>query len=250
MSAVQETAYPRFRTEISQHELDTVYTPTADERRWARQAKQPLQRFFLLLHLKAFQKLGYFMPSETLPVDLVRHVGHCLGLKKPPSKTQLKQYDRSGARNRHVGWIREYLGIRSLETKDRTWLANLALKAAESREVPADIINILLEELVRHRFELPGFSVLLRYAKEARAAINDRCYRALVSDLGRPGKGLINTLLTAPRGNTLSGWQRLKREPRKPTNKEIRSYLQHLKWLKGMADQLPTIQALPVAKRH
>ncbi|MFE8073528.1 Tn3 family transposase, partial [Marinobacteraceae bacterium S3BR75-40.1] len=41
-----------------------------------------------------------------------------------------------------------------------------------------------------------------------------------------------------------------KREPRKPTNKEIRSYLQHLKWLKGMADQLPTIQALPVAKRH
>jgi hypothetical protein len=42
----------------------------------------------------------------------------------------------------------------------------------------------------------------------------------------------------------------LKREPRKPTNKEIRSYLQHLKWLKGMAAQLPDIKPLPVAKRE
>lgn len=51
-------------------------------------------------------------------------------------------------------------------------------------------------------------------------------------------------------GDGFSGWQRLKREPRKPTNKEIRSYLQHLKWLKGMAAQLPDIKPLPVAKRE
>lgn len=250
MTAIQESAYPRFPTDIPPGELDAVYTPTSHEVQWAQRAKQPQQRFFLLLHLKAYQKLGFFMPSEALPTDLVQHVAQQLRLRKPPTKALRKQYDQSGARNRHAKWIREYVGSRVMSGQDRLWLAKQALSAAESREILADIINILLEELVRHRFELPGFSVLLRIAKEARSEVNLRCYRTIVSGLDPSGKRMINALLEAPRGDGFSGWQRLKREPRKPTNKEIRSYLQHLKWLKGMAAQLPDIKPLPVAKRE
>lgn len=141
MTAIQETAYPRFPTDIPPSELDAVYTPTSHEVQWAQRAKQPQQRFFLLLHLKAYQKLGFFMPSEALPTDLVQHVAQQLGLRKPPTKTLRKQYDQSGARNRHAKWIREYVGSRVMSGQDRLWLAKQALSAAESREILADIIR-------------------------------------------------------------------------------------------------------------
>ena len=251
MSAIQDTAYPRFRSDIPQHELDAVYTPTPNEQRWARRcAKQLQQRFFLLVHLKAYQKQGFFCATVDLPPDLSGYIARCLGLQKRPTKIQQRQYDQSSARNRHINWIRAYVGSRILGDKDRLWLENQAINAAESREVLADIINILLEELVHHRFEIPGFTVLLRLAKDARATVNDRCYRSIVSELTDDTKALINDLLVSPPGIEISGWQRLKREIRKPTNKEIRSYLQHLKWLRDIVERLPSVHAIPVTKRR
>lgn len=251
MSAIQETAYPRFRTDIPQQELDAVYTPTSGEQRWARRRTRPiLERFFLLLHLKAYQKQGFFSSSVDLPGDLRRHIAQCVGLDKQPTKAQRQQYDRSATRKRHIPWIRTYVGSRTLDEAAHAWLSSQATKAAESREVLTDIINILLEELVRHRFEIPGFTVLLRLAKDARATVNDRCYRSIVSELNDETKALVNDLLVSPPGIEISGWQRLKREIRKPTNKEIRSYLQHLKWLKGIVEQLPGVKSIPVTKRR
>ena len=102
---------------------------------------------------------------------------------------------------------------------------------------------------MRHRFESPGFTVLLRLAKDARTTVNERCYRSIVSELNDETKALVNDLLVSPPGIEISGWQRLKREVRKPTNKEIRSYLQHLKWLRDIVERLPSVQAIPVTKR-
>ncbi len=69
---ITDTAYPRFRTDIPQHELDAVYTPTPNEQRWARRcAKQLQHRFFLLLHLKAYQKQGFFSATVDLPSDII-----------------------------------------------------------------------------------------------------------------------------------------------------------------------------------
>ena len=103
---------------------------------------------------------------------------------------------------------------------------------------------------MRHRFEIPGFTVLLRLAKDARATVNERCYRSIVSELNDETKALVNDLLVSPPGIEISGWQRLKREIRKPTNKEIRSYLQHLKWLRDIVERLPSVQSIPVTKRR
>ena len=75
MSAIQDTAYPRFRSDIPQHELDAVYTPTPNEQRWARRcAKQLQQRFFLLVHLKAYQKQGFFCATVDLPPAVWRQL--------------------------------------------------------------------------------------------------------------------------------------------------------------------------------
>jgi hypothetical protein len=53
-------------------------------------------------------------------------------------------------------------------------------------------------------------------------------------------KALIDNLFKVKSGETSSTWNLLKREPKKPTNKETRSYLQHIRRLQLLVDQLPT----------
>lgn len=250
MPAIQDTAYPRFRSDISVEELAVAYTPTAVERRWAdKRVKHPRQRYYLLLHLKVYQKLGYVIPTDQIPESLCELVAEAVSLNKSPSKRQVKAFDGSSTRRRHAVWIRDYRGTRLLADSDRQWLSIIAVKAAESKDILADIINILLEELVRHRFELPPFAVLVKTARSARKQLNDRCFQSIGAELTPEGQSQIDELLASTPA-VLSGWQRLKREPRKPTNKEVRGYLQHLKWLKGLALALPGTQSVPDTKRR
>tara|TARA_Y100000994_G_scaffold172581_1_gene142289 strand:- start:10 stop:516 length:507 start_codon:yes stop_codon:yes gene_type:complete len=106
----------------------------------------------------------------------------------------------------------------------------------------------MLEELVHHRFELPGLSVLERQAQQSRHQVNDQLYTGITIKLNTAAKKQLDQLLsTQASSGTYSDWQRLKREPKKPTNKAIRSYLHHVKWLRALETQMPTL-SLPTAK--
>src|SRR3546814_9259234 len=54
-------------------------------------------------------------------------------------------------------------------------------------------------------------------------------------------RALIDELLLTPPGSHHSGWHALKREPKRPTNKEVRHYLQQIQRLRTLAEQLPPI---------
>ena len=58
---------------------------------------------------------------------------------------------------------------------------------------------------------------------------------------------MIKELLAAPANATYTGWNALKREPKRPTNKEVRFYLQHIQRLQHLAQQLPAVD-IPVPK--
>ena len=105
----------------------------------------------------------------------------------------------------------------------------------------ADIINVMLEELVHHRYELPGFSTLDRLGIQAREKIHDVHFASIADQLDAKVKALIDNLFKVKSGETSSTWNLLKREPKKPTNKETRSYLQHIRRLQLLVDQLPKI---------
>lgn len=248
MSSLHETAYPRLKSEITEKELQESYTPSDAEQRWARPAKTPVARLGLLLHLKLFQRLGYFLSLAAVPREIVEHVGHQCQFRKLPTQTQLLQYERSGAKHRNQKQIRTYLGIRPLASNDNTWLYDVALGAAETKEMLADIVNVMLEELVRHRFELPGFTVLKRTARRARNEVNEYCFSAITSQLTGEAKQKIDELLS-PSGQIYSAWHILKREPKRPGNKEVRSYLQHVHWLQGLGQEMPTVK-LPIVKHR
>lgn len=248
MTSLHETAYPRLKPDPSPKELAEIYTPSGKELVFVSTlAKRPLARVAALMHLKLFQRLGYFIHLADVPETIRDHIVSRTGIARPPAFTDLKRFEASGSRQNIAAALRRYLNVRPLDTAGNTWLGHIANTAAETRHVVADIINVMLEELVHHRYELPAFSALDRIAIRAREDIHRQHFAAISDQLSPSAKALIDTLLKTESREKFSGWQMLKREPKKPTNKETRSYLQHIRRLQHLVEQLPKPD-IPVPK--
>ena len=100
MSSLHETAYPRLRSTITDKELKEYYTPTPEELKLIASEKKPILRFGLILNLKLLQRLGYFVPLASASPSIMKHVLDAIGIKRPITLKQLKDYDRSGSRSR------------------------------------------------------------------------------------------------------------------------------------------------------
>ncbi len=248
MTTLHETAYPRIKANLTAAELRDVYTPSEAELAWAGQVAQSLvTRLAVLVHLKLSQRLGRFIPLSEVPAQIIRHVAHAAGYGRVPAAEKLASYDASGAKRAHVAKIRKFRGVHPFKPENRAWLRSVAERAAHTKGIIPDIINEMLDELVRHRYELPAFSTLERIAIKAREAVHETHYERIAARLTPSTRVLIDELLVTPHGSTHSGWQALKREPKRPTHKEVRSYLLHVRRLRQLAEQLPTVD-VPIPK--
>jgi hypothetical protein len=81
MTAIHETAYPRIRSNLSEHELQTLYTPTPDELTFMhRTMKSTVAAFGGSVLLKTCQRLGSFPFFDTVPARLIQHLATTMGL--------------------------------------------------------------------------------------------------------------------------------------------------------------------------
>lgn len=241
MTTLHETAYPRLKPDPSPKELAEVYTPTREELAFvAAIVKRPAPRVAVLMHLKLFQRLGYFIRLVDVPEAIREHIVVHAGVVRSPTSIDLKRFEASGSRPKILAALRRYLDVKPVDEAGAAWLEHVAETAAETKHAIADIINVLLEELVHHRYELPAFSTLDRLAFRSREKINHQHFIGIAEQLTPQAKSLIDALLKTVPGETSSGWQMLKREPKKPTNKETRSYIHHIRRLQHLVEQLPT----------
>jgi TnpA family transposase len=247
MPGIRDTAYPQLKPSPSEKELDQVYTPALVELVWAeKRTREDAPRVGLLALLKTFQLLGYFVPLSEVPDPILQYVAHhagCAGI--PPD---LKRYDSTSARRRHMLLVRDYLGVKAWGSDAQAAMQQASRQAACTLEDLADIINFTLEELVRQRFELPAFSVVHRAAQHARATVN-REYQAAVSNrLTDHSRSQLQILLTRAEDETKSPWHVLKSEPKQPTAQNNKDFLQHLEWLReqGISDEV--FQGIPDIK--
>ena len=158
MSSLHETAYLRFKSELTDQELRGIYTPTAAENAFARQhRKQRLAQMALLGLLKTTQRLGFVPKLSDIPAPILSHIAKHIGIVNF-QRGRLTCYDQSGARQRLIELVRERLGIKAFASEGETLIEQTALQVAETKQELADIINALIEILVRERYELPGFS--------------------------------------------------------------------------------------------
>ncbi len=247
MSSISETAYPQLKVDLSEKELAAIYTPTIGEIEFVfTQYRQAPTRACLLIQLKLLQRLGYFVPLTKISPAIIEHVCRRADLRIP-TRTIIKQYDQSGSKTRHQRCLREFVGILPVNDETWSWLKEVAWQAAHTKQELPDIINVLIEELVRRRFELPSFTPLMRLAEQSRASVNAKIYQAVSESLSKSAMDKLDALLqSAARQST---WDQLKREPKRPTVREVAGFLQHIQWLMTLADDLPVVRDIAVTKR-
>lgn len=243
----QDTAYPVLDTQYSARLLEKHYRPTDLELSWASAYRKPLHRLGFLIHLKLFQRMGYFVVPKEFPLPLIRFLMKFAGVHSLPTEAEWSTYSTAASRYKQLDDIRANRGVRRYTDEDEPWLMDVARKAAQTKDNVSDIINVMLEELVRFCYELPSFFELQRIARLIRNQVNTAYFKTIAEGLSAEARLHIDTLLQKDTEQSYSAWQQLKREPKKPGAKEINFYLQHVAWLLNLSEKMPDVQ-IPAVK--
>ena len=207
MTSVDRTAYPRFGRVVSGRELADFFTPTDAEVEWARGRTQDLQHLLALtVLLKSYQRLGYFPKVEDVPPAVVRHVRGCLDLG---ADVELEQAaERTGKRHRE--FVRARIKVTYDSARVREVAEQAIRKAVQAKDNPADLINVALEELVRARCELPGYTTLDALATTIRTEVNNAFYQAVAGRIGPVARLRLGRLLLVDPVTRRSEFDRVK----------------------------------------
>jgi len=110
MLSATDTAYPVLKASPSERELNDSFTPILWELAFVGdRTREPAPTVGLLLLLKTFQRLGYFVRLDAIPVSIVRHISKAAGYKDVPAG--LSAYDSGTGRHRHMVLVRSWLGV-------------------------------------------------------------------------------------------------------------------------------------------
>ena len=247
MPTKAETAYPRLKNYVTSRELTEIYTPTEQELTLASQyTKKGVTKLGFLVLLKTFQRLGYFVSVDAVPTAIIKHIIKCAQLSLLPSS--LNDYEQSKTRKRHIALIREFLGIKSYGVSARKILVTSMFQAARTKNDLADIINVAIEELVHHRYELPVFNTLVRAAKRVRVAVDRGFYRQVGQHLNPESRKDLDSLFVIGESNSKTPWYELKQDPGKPILKNLKALVWRLKWLSELNTYQGALEHIPNVK--
>lgn len=250
MPIVEETAYPYFRTNTNPKDLIEIYTPNEEEISFAKSflRSKDMELCFLIL-FKSFQRLGYFVPTISVPITISKHIAGIIGCELIPQK--LETYDKSRNIWSHKARIRHFMKIKPVGPATLKFLDDSMRQAAITKQDLVDIVNIGIEELVRNRFELPAFDTLNRIAKKARAKTNNQIYCSIYSRAEAREYLIVENLLKTDPISKKSSWNQLRQDPGKPTLKELKELVDRLLWLREINQFNDPFKKIPYAKiRH
>ena len=248
MPSIEETAYPRLKSNPSLEALETIYTPTAEEIALTRRTvRGELATVSFLVLLKTFQTVGYLMQIAQVPNAIICHIATCVDIALSPE--DIAGYDTSGTRRRHLSAIRQHLDVQPFSETARNVMIAAMEAVAQTQHDLVDLINVALEELVRARFELPGFSTLERSAREVRAANNDRLYQSVSDTLAGAEQMQLAELFYCPAEEVTTLWNEVKQEPGSPKLGELQRLVERLRWLQPLQIAGPALAAMPEVKR-
>jgi hypothetical protein len=111
--------------------------------------------------------------TDEVPAVVVEHVRGLLDL----SDEVTAEHDADRTAKWHRRLVRALVGVKYDAGKARVIAEEAIRRAVTTKDNPADLINVALEELVRARCELPGFSTLDRLVAAIRRRRTPRCTR-------------------------------------------------------------------------
>ncbi len=116
--------------------------------------------------------------------------------------------ERTGERHREL--VRRRLGVVHDPERARA-IAEAAIRPeAAVKDNPADLINVALEELIRARCELPGYTTLDELAARIRAEVNSGIFQGIGQRMTSTERAQLNALLEVEPRTRRSNVDRLK----------------------------------------
>ncbi|GGU02159.1 hypothetical protein GCM10010177_71910 [Actinomadura citrea] len=135
------------------------------------------------------------------------HVRQVLGLAD--DEVALRQAASASAK-RHRALVRKRLGVAYEAARVRQVAEAAIRRAVQSKDNPADLINVALEKLVRERCELPGYTTLDAMAASIRAEVNTGFFAMVAGRLDRSARARLARLLVVDPVSRRSEFDRLK----------------------------------------
>lgn len=156
--------------------------------------------------MKCYQRLGYFPKLADVPAVVVDHVREKLGLAEDVAA----EADAVRTGKRHRQFVRDRLDVKYEAARVREVAEAAIRKAVQSKDNPADLINVALDELVRQRCELPGYTTLDSMATSIRTEVNSGMFRAVATRPSRAERARLERLLLVDPATRRSEFDRLK----------------------------------------
>ncbi len=242
MARVHETAYPQLKPHYSKRELEEVFTPMDDDIAYMRQVTRdtlPKTQLCFMGLLKGYQCLGRPVAIGDLPESVIQYIAKELNIKA----TKKLKYSKA-TRQRHLEAIRRYLQINNDNHARKRCMKKASLAAAETKENLADIINEIIDHLIKEHFEIPAYQGLLRLARASRKVMARQYDQKIAGQLSSEVKEFLDALFNVSRENVVieqkiplvfkgqkSPWWQIKQEAKTPTSKSIRAFIRHLNGL-------------------
>ncbi|GAA4974066.1 Tn3 family transposase [Yinghuangia aomiensis] len=244
MTSIDRTAYPRFER-MSVRDVVEVFTPTAEEVAWARE-KTTTDAHLLALAawLKSYQYLGYFPKLDQVPASAL--AGLCGALGLPENVPCEVDADRTAKRHRE--FIRRKLGVVYDQAGSRRIAEEAIRTTAQSKDNPADLINVALEQLIRKRRELPGFSTLDDMAAAIRTEVNKGVFATVAARIPADARARLLRLLVVDPAVRRSRFDRLKDPAKAATIGKLKARLRHLADLDGIGPTEVWLSGVPMGK--
>ena len=165
--------------------------------------------------IEDFSVARVFCETRRRSAIILRKVAETAGYGLVPEG--LDDYDQSTLRVRHMASVRSWMGVSAFDREVLTIVVKPCVEASRVREDLADIVNVAIEELLRKRFELPGFTTLFLAARTARATVNRSYYSRISQALEPQTRAQIDALFDKAEGTRQIPWDAVKAEPGQPT---------------------------------
>lgn len=246
MTAIDRTAYPQLNAQITPNELEEFFTPTSDDITFSRHtisAEDPSLQLSLLVLLKSFQKMGYLPQMTAIPTQVTEYIAQQLNIPVPESLS-LHRMTRSRFRRA----IQAYLKVKPYHRGGAAVVEAIVEQTAEVMSDPADLINVAIEQLILHHYELPVFSTIDRLVNHIRHRVHQKLYREVATTLTAVDKQILDQLLQKDDTETRYPFTRLKGLPAKATLTEIRRWENHLRWMEEVLNPQPFLERLSSTK--
>ncbi len=238
MASIDRTAYPRLNKRLSDKELSACYELDENDQHFIqRNARNSRGYLVLATLLKTRQQLGYFIPLEQVPNQIIAYLSTQLEIPGDAWLIDEKHFKKTLYRYRTV--CRKRLGSTVFSDDDRERIIACIRQSAYTMSDPADLVNVAIEELSNANIELPAFSTLDRLVGHERQAVHDELYLKITTALQSSHCQSLDALLHVSEGERLTGFARMKQTPGPATLKHFRVWADRLAKLNAVLDPKP-----------